>query len=392
MSSLPRHKRAQNAKMHKKSIGRISNRKMGELDSICEKHHISTLTFRSCKFATSDGEVTLVEHDQIKGNMKAGIILLKTSLMSPSETIYDLVQIEKDKKDRDEKKKLDDFEKAKIEIERLRNANIKESIPGADTQHQELLEKLMNEDTNQKSDPEKVTDEFCDQLDATVENDKPIVEDNEPIAEDNEPIIEENESVVENNEYVLDNTTNDTPNVVEDSSTKRKTKSQIKREKALKQMQEQIAQQTKKAAANEGNKYYRSFMKDLKYKFSITETPVYKYFEAKAQSTDMIIDGVRTYEISMPENVTEKYLLIIGDLQMKSNLIRQIDPAYKCENVLQEQNDFLERIKAKDTSKIRELSEDLLEEEFDDLDALGISEEEIVTSPLVGGDLSDTAF
>jgi hypothetical protein len=179
---------------------------------------------------------------------------------------------------------------------------------------------------------------------------------------------------------------NDTSTVIEVSSNENsnqiKSKKKSKRDRAIQQYQEQMAQ---KMNSEQGNKYYRNFMKDLRSKFTLIEQTDYRYFEVKSNQTDMVIDGARVYKLAMPEctdNTKGKgtYFLILGDLTMKSGLIKQIDPSYHADKVIKSQNEFLERIKAKENSKITAMEADLIEDEFNDKDMLGISEEKLSKS------------
>jgi uncharacterized protein YbjQ (UPF0145 family) len=398
---LPRNALSRNTNTHtKKDTGRQIIRKTTELDTICSKHKVGILTFRSCKFADAKGNVTFVEHNQVRANMKYGIMVIKANNVVPSasENIYDLVQIEKDKYERNEKKNQEEAEKALIEIERLKNTNTITSLPNESDEHTNLLKKIVDEsnDANQimSEQGNKLSIETTsglteipaniekmeDQMENEIEQIK-ILPDAEQleIPTNNEikqteilPGVEQLEIPTNNETEQIGESKNQNNDDKQHTSTKKDKSAKAKREKALKQMQEQLEKQSK----SKGNRHYRNFMKDVKSKFSLTEKPEYKFFEVRAETTDMVISDVKTYEIIMPINTKETYLLVLGDLQMKTGLIRQIDPAYKSEKVFKEQNDFLERIKAKEKSKTTALSEDLLEEELDDLDELGISDDE----------------
>lgn len=391
MPQLPRNKIAKNAVIHKKSAGREANRRVAELDNICEKHKISGLTFRSCKFADSEGNVTYVDHEKIKANMKSGIMIIRANSIDLSKTdddVYDLVKIEKEKKERDEKKKLEEMEKARVEIERLQSTNTIDNLPEGDEQHKNMLMNLMkNEDSvesleekylpptefsNHKDNPEMDRivnigmEEFAKLMDKDEET---LVESDTEnnLTEDKKTLVESENNLTDDEEKIEESETKTNKKI-----NKKNISSKEKKQKAIKQMQEQLQ---RKEQLKEGNKYFRNFMKDIRSKFVLREIPDYKYFEVKAQITDMVIDNVKTYELIMPDSIKEKYLLLLGDLQMKSGLIKQIDPSYGGDKVLQEQSDFLNRIKAKENIKTNEISEDILDKDFTDIDMLGIPEE-----------------
>ncbi len=84
----------------KKIVEKIKN-----LESICSKHKVGDLTFRTCKFGSFDGASTFVDHQEIKGNMRSGILLVKSNQVYTSPDIYDLVKIKRDKAERDKKRK-----------------------------------------------------------------------------------------------------------------------------------------------------------------------------------------------------------------------------------------------------------------------------------------------
>jgi len=364
---LPRNSRAKNQNTHKKNaIQKENTKKTSEIDTICTKHKIGNLTFRSCKFATDTGAITFVEYDSIRGNLRNGVVIVKATLVTTAtDIVYDVIEIEKAKKERDEKKKQDDAEKTRNEVERIVTSNSTSNKDETNENHQNLLEKMIDQD--------------ADQPDTTKDN---------VIATENSVIITENsvdgEKEKEDNVITTENSVDgekekdkEKEKEKEDQNKKNNSKTKFKktqREKNAKKMQEQLEA---KANAINGNKYFRNFMKDIKSKFILNEKAEFKYFEVKAEATDMIIENVKTYQIVMPNNVKEIYFLVIGDLQMKSALIRRIDPAYKADKIFQEQNDFLERIQAKENSKIMELSEELDDLEEDDLDEekLNVKEE-----------------
>src|SRR5581483_4642858 len=95
---LPRNIAARNKKTHQTIISKKQpERKETELNNICQKHKIGDLTFRSCKLADAEGKITYVDHENIKGNLRTGIMLVKATKIEPAvDAIYDLVQIARD--------------------------------------------------------------------------------------------------------------------------------------------------------------------------------------------------------------------------------------------------------------------------------------------------------
>ena len=367
---IPRNQLAKNRNKHSKNpAAKDISKKISELDTICERHKIGKLTFKSCKLSTVDGIVTFIDYEEIKGNMRASTMVIKVNSMTEQpNVVYDIVQLKKDKNERDQKKQQEGIEKAKPEIERLKKAMANtDAIDGSD-QHKKLLEKLVNEDN--------VTAELNDKIDVEVESTTEEKKDstNEPT----EPAIEE--LSVDGPTEIIKEEPTDTLKEINGSGqsdakkAKRKKLAKVKREKALKQMNDILMQKANKKG--EGNKYHRNFMKDLRSKFILEQKDKFKYVEAKAETTDMVIDNARIYQITMPSKTTNVYLLIVGDLELKSKLLRQIDPNYKSEQVFDDHSEFLERIKAKENAKVKESAEDLIDEEFDELEELGIFDED----------------
>lgn len=141
---------------------------------------------------------------------------------------------------------------------------------------------------------------------------------------------------------------------------KRRSKILEKRKNAVERMNEDLK---KKSDSTKHNKYYRHFMRNLRERFTLIEDNSFRYFEVNINTTDMVIDKVKVYHIKMPVEVKEKYLLIVGDLQLKSGLLKTIDPNHKSEKMYQEQTEFMERIRAKEGTLVKEAVEDCLDRE-----------------------------
>jgi hypothetical protein len=366
---LPRNVIAKNRNMHiKNSLGRDITKKTTELDTICDRHQVGNLSFKDCKYANAEGNVTFVEHEHIRGNMKIGALIIKANALLPStDSVYDLVQLEKDKKERDEKKMAEEEEKSRNEVQRLQNTNSLDILPDGNEYHNELIQKLINEESQATENGKDQPNENSNDQPNENSNDQPNENSNEqPIENSNEqPIENSNDQPIENsNDQPIEN------NITNDNEV---TAIEEKRRKALKQMREEL---DKKSRDNSGNKYYRKFMKDIRGKFTLTEESNIKYLEVRAETTNMVIENVKAYKIIMPEKIKHQYILFIGDLQMKSDLLRKIDPAYGFDKISREHNDLFERIKAKENSKTEEYDEKITDDELDDLEELNVSDEE----------------
>lgn len=335
-------------------------KRVAELDHVCEKHAIGKLTFKSCKLATPDGKITFIDFEEIKANMRASAMVIKVNSLSESNNlVYDIVELERAKQERDLKKKQEELENVKPEIERLKKLSVDVDKIEATEEHKKLLEKMVTEDdaiindTNGCAEPD---DKNC----SSEEEPKDTINE-PPQADTKDP---EDGDITKPTEEDKEKT----------KDRKKSSRTKEKREKAIKQLNDIMVQKANQKEI--GNKHYRNFMKDIKSKFTLSKNEKFKYLEVKAETADMVIDGAKVYEINMPAKTPNMYLLVAGDLQMKSKLMLQIDPNYKSEKVFDEHNEFLERIKAKENAKVKEANADVVDEEFDELDELGLSDEE----------------
>jgi len=88
-----------------------------------------------------------------------------------------------------------------------------------------------------------------------------------------------------------------------------------------------------------GNKYFRGFMQEIKSRYRLDFQDQYKFAEFKVESTDMIIDDVDIYKVK------SNLFLIIGDFQMKSSVVRQLDPSFDAETATETHQKFMNSIK-----------------------------------------------
>lgn len=377
---LPRNALARNAQSHRrKDAINVANKSTKDLIAICDKHKVGELVFKDCKFASEKGDVAFIEHDVIRGNMRSGIILVKAKSICPSyNTLYDVVDIQNKKKERDQQKQNEELQSIKAEIERLNETP--DSVLDKNVEHQKILNQLVEDIDNNKFDNSDCDHEFVNECDNECDNEYDDKYDHECDQCEHhcrDPACDHSHEHVTESKKKLD------------YEAKKRMYAKIKRDKAIRQMQEELA---KKADAKEGNKFYRNFMKDIKSKFSIEEQADYFYFEVKSNVTDMVITKAKVYKIILPstKKMNELYMLIVGDLQMKSDLIRQIDPLYKNENIAKHQNDFLDRIRAIEQLKTMESPENLIEDEIDELDELDDLELDMIGMPADDDVLNDT--
>ncbi len=392
MSSLPRNAVARNSKMHKKRDSGVKlSRNINTLDAVCKKHAVGNLIFRNCKMASYEGRVSFVDHEETRGNMRSGVIVVKATSIYSSEDIYDVVKVREDKIARDLKKRQEDYEKTKLEVERLkRSEELANKLANNDPKHDQLVEKLNENNTvepnNESTEEsvEQITEHIVEETaeQSTEKTTQQTVEETaeqttekttqqtveESVEQSTEQPVEQSveqsteqtaeESVEQSAEQPIEQPTEKTTQQTDEESVEQSTEQPI--EESNKNTNQNNDNKNKK---KEKNKYYRNFMKDIKSKFSLKLRPENNYFEVKAETTDMIIEHSVVYEIVMVPPTKETYLLVIGDLQMKSSYLRQIDPQYKMDAVLKEQTEFMERIKAKEQLKIHQSPDNKLEPE-----------------------------
>lgn len=276
---LPRSLIAKNNNLHsKKKLLSDQKKFTNTFNSICKKHGIYNLTFRNCKFADDNGKVTLVEHDSIIGNMRSSVLIIKAKNLIDSDTVYDIVEIER--KVRERKNKLEEQKKEEI----------KNTIP----------ETVENQE-EKKSDLNEIYKEFFSRKMEQLRKENPNLK---------------------MNQY----------------------------QKLINEDWRRFRREHEKEETLTRNKYHRNFMSDLKSKFDLGNRLNFKYLELRMETADAIIVDTEVFEIKIPGQ-KERYFIIIGDLQMKRELINQIDPSYGSEKVIEEQLDFVERLKANESEK-----------------------------------------
>ncbi len=346
---------AKNKRTHQiKDAVNNASKKLADLESVCSKHSVGSITIRNCKMATADGKTTFIEHSDVKANMRASIMIVKADSIAVSETsIYDLVEIEKNKKERDQKKYLEDLEKSKQEIEKMKNTQNLDSVTSlvddSNPEHKNLLLGLIESSKENKIASEPASTE------TTPTETTPT------------------ETTPTESTTTAETTSTESKQPVEDSQAEKpvdEKSAEAKRQRALDQMKKELH---KKATAKGKNKYYRNCWADFNDKFVLIEQPDYKYLEIKVDAAEMVIDNARVYKLSMPATVKEIYYLVVGDLQTKSSLIRHIDPNYKSEKVFKDHEEFMERIKANENVKTQ-IKEETLEIEKSDIDFIGMPE------------------
>lgn len=102
---------------------------------------------------------------------------------------------------------------------------------------------------------------------------------------------------------------------------------EVNEEKEVNNEKKEVNDEEKKPKEIKRNKYHNNFMKNLKEKFgkNIALLPEYKYVEVKKDNSSFVIEHSKVYTII---NKDTKYMLIVGDLNLKRDVIRSIDSSY----------------------------------------------------------------
>ena len=321
---LPRNKLARNTNV-KTKFGKTKEAEKQEtrFKDVCSKHKIGGLDFTDCLYSDPDGNVTYMDKQTILANLKLGVIIVK---YVPSETdddieipMYDLIKIAKDKEERIESNKTDE---------------------------------------NNDDKPEEIINEINELHETTKENVQEEIVDDQNVEQENEQNIEQ-ENVQHNIEQEQENDSNEQdqneeleeykPTRAERRQQARINAASVKRQKALERMRADMAKH--ESTNKNGNKYFRNFMKDLA-KFKLEPVTNIKYFEVKTNRTKMVVEDPKVFDITVKLSKFT-YRMFIGDLQMKSHVMKRIDPTIEMSNIVDDHNDFLERIKAdKSVNKI----------------------------------------
>uniref|UniRef100_A0A6C0CBQ1 Uncharacterized protein n=1 Tax=viral metagenome TaxID=1070528 RepID=A0A6C0CBQ1_9ZZZZ len=342
-TKLPRTRILANKNLSRNTRTAKSNLKkdMTALNTICDKYNVKELTFRSVQFITTDGTITTVQHNTIKGNINNGIFLIESpSTAVTLNQIYDIVKIKDDKKNRDLQKKIEAQNKSKPEVERLNKQIIKDlqTLKAANTTDDQI-DNLVNIAENAVDElAEKVVDVVTDNL---IENE---IADKVTDLIENE-IADKVTDLIENEiaDKVTDLIENEVADEMTDTSIEKVADESINlsdQTAANNVIQPKI---NKKTAKMTGNKFFRNFMKDIKGKFRLSFQDEYEYCEFRKEATDLVVEGVNIHKINIPNDVLS-YYIVIGNMQMKRIVIKQIDPAYGADDIIDEHNEFMNKV------------------------------------------------
>lgn len=111
-------------------------------------------------------------------------------------------------------------------------------------------------------------------------------------------------------------------------------------------MQNKFASEKSKPMSNKSSK----FINNIKRKFNIEELTNIRYVETRSTNAYMVINPVNVYKILLSESSPDHVYIFHGDLQMKKDYIKIIDPAYNMQEIIDEQYEFMKRIGKQDST------------------------------------------
>ncbi len=345
---LPRNLISRNKNVHiKEGINKIIDKKKFELEKICNKHKICQLSFGPCKLININGSIINIEYQNIKCNMKSSVIILQIqNMIQDNDNIYDLIEIEKNKLLNDIKRQEETVEKTQLEFERnLTNDNKLnehlneiDNIDDKNLQNEQLIK--INEDNEKKNElKESSHSEQITDINEEKKSEKNKIKE----SSHSEQITDINEEKTSQNDELKESSHSEQITDINEEKTSQN--DELKESSHSEQITD--INEEKKTSQND-NRYYRRFMDDIKKKFNLKKGNKYRYFEIKSSTTDFVIENPKTYIINISNDHNINYLLVIGDLILKSKLILKIDPGYKSEKVYKEHNEFFNRIKEKE--------------------------------------------
>lgn len=331
MPSIPRNKLAIGQKYKKKQGANLQNKKnINSYNDICTKHTIGEFeSVTGAKLISHGGTVTNITYNRLVGNMQASILIFEGTDITPSdESMYDLMTIEANKKEKERLKAEKEEKEKEDHIKKMRDAEGKyddehrnaftaegEGVDSGkthqemlDSTHQEMLETL-GVDSDQKNSQTEPQTESVQPEPADPDQFTPDELDQPASQTESAPI-----------------TTSDSSKVV-----------------YLKGLDRPLLR-VNLPKHIKGNSHHRNALKDLAAKFPLYQDIAYRYLEVKVNRTQMVIDKVGVFYLEVSS--TDRYMLVIGDLQMKSSLIKQIDPNYGAEDALKGHTEFADQVRS----------------------------------------------
>jgi len=370
VSSLPRNKISK-----QKKINFVEN-EIKMFKQRCDNEGIGPLMFRSLKLIRSDGRTEEIVTDEIRGNLKANLMLIKINELVPIAGKHKLIEITeetqekarlKEQKDKESKeniiKKIDEDEE-RIEAEKLSLTAL--SYTTVETTEENTMEST----SSVKNNGPKISQLFNSQSDK-LQLAKETTE---------ESTTETNvESTVETSVEATDVTTieatdekitgydkmiGDAPALTELSAEENTNKRKAKKMEIVKRKEEKqkIRQDTRTKtdpAVMLRNKFFRSNISMFQtYYQSNTKlitnsngelnekTIDYQYFELVKEISSMIVTISDIWMIKLVEG--HYYYLISGIMEPINSVITSISPSYFKEQTIPDHEEFYERMMKKE--------------------------------------------
>lgn len=275
----------------------------------CEDEGIGPLTFRILKLVRSDGIVEEIDTDEIRGNLKANLMLIKINRLNKLEGTHKLIEIEREVKER---------ERLKAE----KDAKDKEDI----------FKKMEEDEKTEKNEEETVQTTEIVQTTETVQTEKSK---------------EKKESSKE----------------VAIIPRKQRKQEMIK----VKEEKQKIRQSTRAQAdpaVQLRNKFFRSNIIMFQSHYSQQTTLVdkkmvdYKYLELVKEVSSMIVTISDIWIIKLSE--IDYYYLISGIMEPMNSIITTISPSYFKEQAIPTHEEFYERMlkKEAENNKSKEVKDE----------------------------------
>jgi tetratricopeptide (TPR) repeat protein len=310
--NVPRTSRATGTNTVKKNaIFKAAAAVRRNIEEISEENRIKSLEMSDCIIASREGRFARLEIVKVLGHMGLGCIMIESSGHTDYDAMYDIVEIYEQKAAKDYEKAMDAYQKALKAYEDQEAAKLSEICTQSDVvkENPTIEDEIINSDDKDPDDPASLQSPF-----ETKTLEKPEMP-TPPIA------LAERSTV----------------NLFAEKSAN---------------CLEPMVYNKKKNVRKAGNHISKLF--------DVVRLTSIGFFDFRVNGTKFIIPGTSVYRLVTPEKYPTKWYVVMGDVQMKSETIKSIDPSYQTSDVIQEHMAMLDRIKS--ANKTTELDENLDDE------------------------------
>ena len=321
----------------------------------CKNEGINELTFRSVKLIRQDGLEIVIDADEIKGNLKANLMVIKIrNLTEIPNSCHKLIEIhnnvklkEKNKAEAD-KKNLDKMTDKMTDIV---NSNVND---------QSIIEReSISEET--KSSSLDVGDDTSSS--AVVPEESRISRDSELVQQ---PLLQNDQSIVEAESVSVDKKESIKENSINELSNKKKRKNEIMKRKYERKLQREEVKKETDPSIVMRNTYFKSCLSMLQTYYQKVTIPItnnggeldstnsniklvnYVYCELIKEVAPMIITVNDIWMIKVTKN--DYYYVIAGMMEPLSSIINTIDASYYKEQSIPDHENFFEKMAALESS------------------------------------------